>query len=469
MNSAAVLSRAAEPGRFRPAAPVPHNRALGTLGVLIEMGKNTIGAFGAVAYRERYVYSRSWLQDFLLVSDPDGIKHVLLDNSANYRKGKQFQKLIGPALGNGLVNAEDASWRFQRRVAAPMFQARNIAGFAPAMAAATHDMLARWSGLPDGAEIDASEEMTRITYDIISRTMFSNDVRMDYHAMSQALALYLDTIGRVDVAGSILPLWVPTPNRIRGAAPLRFLKAQIGDLVARRRAQLVRDPAGLPDDLLTLLLTTRDPEGGALFGDNEVFDNVMTFIFAGHETTANALAWTLYLLSQFPEWEEKVAGEARAVLEGRMAGTADLPALVSARMVIDESLRLYPPAPLMGREAIGPDTVGGIHIDAGTFVTISPWLIHRHRTLWRDPDYFDPERFAPGRKEAIPRFAYIPFGAGPRICIGMGFAIQEAMIILSGIVQRFHLALMPGHPVEPQARITLRPRYGMRMRLSRRA
>jgi cytochrome P450 len=450
-----------EPERLRPAAPFPHSRNLSTLQVLRELGRNPVAAFGARSYREPYIHSRTFVQDFLMVSDPEGIKHVLLDNAANYVKSIQAQRLTKPALGNGLVTSEGASWRFQRRVAAPMFSMRHIADFAPVMEDAALRMTERWSALPDGAEIDAADEMMRLTYEIISRTLFSNDVTMQYGKMSEALAVYLETQGRIDVLRTMgLPNWIPTPRSLRARGPLRFFRKELQRLIVLRRAQLAADPGRVSHDFLTMLLTTRDPEGGALFGEKEVFDNVMTFVFAGHETTSNALAWTLYLLSQFPDADARVAREASAA--------TGINAMIYTRMVLEESMRLYPPVPIISRDSVGPDTVGGIAIRPHTSVMISPWVLHRHRKLWDDPDYFDPGRFAPERRENIHRFAYIPFGAGPRVCIGMSFAMQEAMIILAAILKRFRLELVPGHPVEPQARVTLRPKYGLKMRVWRR-
>ena len=455
--------------RLRPAAPIPHRRNLSNVQVVFELGKNMIAAFGEPAYRARYIFNPSWIQHFLLVNEPDGVKHVLLDHVDNYVKGIQLQRLTRPMLGNGLITAEGQSWRFQRRVASPMFQMRHVTGFAAAMAAAVNETLLRWSGLADGSPIEAGEEMMRLTYDVISRTMFSSDVTMPYRPMSEALDTYLATQAKVDLLTLLgLPDWVPTPNRLRAKVPLRFLRREIEGVIARRRATLARADAVPPDDLLTALLTARDPQGGALFGEAEVFDNVMTFIFAGHETTANALTWTLYLLSQFPQWDARLAAEASAALNGRAAGAEDLGALPLTRMVLEESMRLYPPVPILSRENIATDKIGPHKIAAHTSVMISPWLLHRHRALWEEPDYFAPERFAPGAREKIHRFAYLPFGAGPRICIGMSFAMQEAMILLSAIVQHWRLELQPGHPVEPLARITLRPKYGMKMRLRRR-
>jgi len=448
--------------RLRPAAPVPHNRNLNRVQVVRAIGRNAVAAFGARAYRERVIYDRNWMQDFLLMSDPEGVKRVLLDNAANYVKGRQVQRTTGPALGNGMFNANGESWKFQRRTTAPMFSPRHVADFAAPMAAVAERALGRWHALAGGAAIDAADEMMRLTYAIITQTMFSGDVRIDYAAMSDAFVTYLDTMGRVDLLTTLgLPYWAPTPKRLKAQASLRFFRRELGALIARRAAEIAGDPASVPQDLLTLLLTARDPEGGALFGMDEVYDNVMTFIFAGHETTANALAWTLYLLSQFPDADARVAEEVRAA-------NGDIARLSYTRMVLEEAMRLYPPAPFVSRDSVAPDTIAGVEIRGGTAVLVSPWILHRHRQLWEAPEYFDPERFAPGRRETIHRFAYIPFGAGPRICIGMGFAMQEALICLSAIVSRYRLSLVPGHPVVPLARLTLRPEFGLKMTVTKR-
>ena len=426
---------------------------------VIEIGRNAVAAWSERAYREMYVYDRNWMQDFLLVNDPEGVKHVLLDNVGNYRKSRQVQRTTGPALGNGLFNADGESWRFQRRTTAPMFSMRHVADFLAPMAQVAEKHLAGWHA---GTEIDAADEMMRLTYSIITHTMFTDDVRIDYSKLSAHFVTYLDTLGRIDLLSTMgVPAWAPTPKRIRARGAVKFFEREIGALIARRKALIEADPAAAPKDLLTLLLTTRDPEGGALFGDDEVYDNAMTFIFAGHETTANALAWTLYLLSQFPAVEAKVAEEVRAA-------DGDPAHMPYTRQVLEESLRLYPPAPFVSRDSIGPDRVGSIDIRAGTSVLISPWLIQRHRKLWEAPDYFDPDRFAPGRREKIHRFAYLPFGAGPRICIGMGFAMQEALIVLGVLLKRWRLSMVHGHPVMPLARLTLRPQFGLKMRVERR-
>jgi len=452
---------------FRPAAPIPHTHAPTTWRFVLDIARNPIEAFGAFAYREPYVYKRSWIRHFLMVNDPDGARHVLLDNADNYVKSKQVRKSVQPIAGNGLLTAEGASWRFQRRTASPMFHARMVNGFVGVFAEAAEDLIARWSALPDGAEIELAEEMMKLTFDIISRTMFAGEVAIDYGKLAHAMELYLDTIGRIDPADVLgAPDWVPTPNRVRARPALKFIRRELNGLIARRREKIAAGTA--PQDLLTLLLTAEDPEEGALFSDAEVFDNVATFIFAGHETTANALTWTFYLLSQAREDDARLARECAGILKGNSASAEDTASLVFTRAVIEEAMRLYPPAPLLSRDSIGPDKIGPVEIEPGTSVLIAPWLLHRHQKLWDAPDYFLPERFLPGAREKIHRFAYLPFGAGPRICIGMGFALQEAIVILSTIAQRFRLELAPGFVVKPQARITLRPKYGMKMRVFRR-
>jgi cytochrome P450 len=453
------------PDRNRPAAPVPMERALTGLRFLREVRKNPIATLTAGTYREPIFVVHTIMGDLCTVSDPAAIKRILLDNVENYPKGKQQQIRLIPALGNGLLTAEGASWRFQRRTAAPVFQHRRLVGFAHAMAAATADMLAAWERAGEGALLDISTEMMRLTYDIISRTVFSNEVALSHEQMSRAVGIYFDTIGRGDLASLFgLPQWFPTPSRLKVAPTLNHFRREVRRVVAKRRAQIAVGTA--PDDLMTLLIQAQDPETGKGLSDEEVYDNIITFIGAGHETTANALAWTFYLLSEFPWADARLFEEVKHL--PALPGADEAASLVYTRMVMEEAMRLYPPVPFMAREAVAGDVLCGIPIRAGSQILISPWLLHRHHRLWEEPELFAPERFAPERKERLHRFAYMPFGGGPRICIGMGFAMQEAMIILAMIARTWRLQLEPGHRVEPVARITLRPKNGLRMRLVRR-
>jgi cytochrome P450 len=431
--------------------------------------RNLISAFTGTAYEQPIIRRQLAGSETWVVSDPEAVKRVLLDNANNYAKSQQQKRRLEPALGQSLLLADGDAWRWQRRTTAPAFQHRKIVGFAPLMIAAVGDMLARWDseGQP---ERDIAQEMMRLTYDVLSRTIFGRAAPLAADRMGQAIDLYLSTAGRMDVAGMLnLPLWVPTIGRIRARPALRWFREEIGGAIRRRRVELARGVNADSADLLTMLLTATDPETGQPMDDELVYDNALTFIVAGHETTSNALSWTFFLLSEYPWAEQRVHAELDAVLGGRTATADDIPRLVYLRQVLDESMRLYPPAPFAGREAIEADVLGGEPVKPGTQILISTYILHRHRLLWEEPDLFDPERFAPGKREAIHRFAYIPFAAGPRICIGMAFALQEAMLLLATILQRYRLTLRPGHVVEPHATITLRPRGGLPMRLERRA
>ena len=251
----------------------------------------------------------------------------------------------------------------------------------------------------------------------------------------------------------------------RARASAAFFEQAVDAIIERRRA-LVAASGTIPRDLLTLLLEASDPQTGTGLTHEEVRANVVTFIGAGHETTANALTWSLYLLSLSPEWRERLAAEADRVLAGPIEQALD--GLVETRAVIEEAMRLYPPVASLSREALGPDDLCGRRIRKGALIIVSPWVLHRHELLWRDPGSFDPSRFLPGARETIDRFAYLPFGAGQRVCIGAAFSLQEAVIVLAHVMRSFALTPAPGQKIEPVQRITLRPRDGLRLRLERR-
>ncbi len=429
--------------------------------------RNLISAFTDIAYEEPVIRRSLAGAETWVLLEPEAIKRVLLDNAGNYEKSQQQKRRLEPALGHSLLLADGEAWRWQRRTTSPAFQHRKIAGFAPLMVAAAEDMLARWDkdALP---ERDIAQDMMRLTYDVLSRTIFGRAAPLAADRMGQAIDLYLDTAGRMDVAAMLnLPLWVPTVGRMRARPALKWFQEEIGTAIRERRAELARGIRTDSSDLLTMLLTATDPETGRPMDDRLVYDNALTFILAGHETTSNALSWTFFLLSEYPWAEQKVRDELAAVLGERAPAADDVPRLVYLRQVLDEAMRLYPPAPFAGRQAIEADVLCGETVKPGTQILIATYILHRHRRLWDEPDLFDPERFAPGNRERIHRFAYIPFAAGPRICIGMAFAVQEAILLLASILQRYRLTLRPGHVVEPHATITLRPRGGLPMRLER--
>jgi cytochrome P450 len=405
-----------------------------------------------------------WRRTFI-INEPDAIRHVLLDNAGNYRKSEISRRLLEPAIGRGLLTSEGETWRRHRRIMAPAFDHRSIVGYAPIMTEMAQGLLAQWDALPDATEVDVAAAMMHTTLHIISRAMFSSDSDEIVDVVEGGVGRYQTTVrpGLLDLLH--FPEWLArllSPRRTTGIFD-EFDKSVDRLLTARGRA-----PDAEPKDLLARLIAARDSETGGGMTAKEVRDQVVTIFMAGHETTAQTMAWTWYLLSQHPAAEAKLYDELTSVLGGRPPCHEDLVNLPYTRTVIEESMRLYPPAHTLARQPIVADEVLGCRIPAGAVVLIVPWLLHRKPSLWEHPDCFEPERFSTERASARPRFSYIPFGAGPRICIGAAFAMAEAMLLLAAIAQRYRLHLKPGHPVEPQGLITLRPRYGLRMTLERR-
>jgi len=447
----------------RPPAPVPPQGALGPIALYRALRANAITAWRAEAYEEAYIVGRNRLGGFVLLNDPDLIRHVLIDNAANYPKDNLQLEKLTPAVGRGLLTAEEESWRLQRRTVAPLFQPAGVTSYLAAMAISVDEMLARWDR-ETGATVDVAREMTRLTYDIISRTVFSNEIETPPDVMGEAITTYFGALGRIDLWDVLpLPRWLPRPAFIRAKPAQKIFRDEVLRLFERRRARIAAGES-VPDDLVTRLINARDPETGVPLSDAVVHDNLVTFIGAGHETTANALTWTLFLLSEFRDADARVAAEATD------APDADaLARLTDTRMILEEAMRLYPPVPFMSREARSRDMIGEVAVAAGTRIIIAPWVLHRHRKLWPDADMFVPERFAPENRGRIPRFAYLPFGAGPRICVGMTFAMQEALLALTMIARRFRLTLAEGADVMPFARMTLRPMHGLPMRVEARS
>jgi cytochrome P450 len=321
--------------------------------------------------------------------------------------------------------------------------------------------------LRDGQIEDMAVEATRLTLEVLERTMFSDGLGRSPEDIRVAMKHYFEAIGRLDPFDVLgLPNVVPRLSRWKVRPMLRLFESAIDTIVSTRRRRIAEDPDGVPRDILTLLLEARDPETGEGLSEVEVRANILTFIAAGHETTANSITWSLFLLSQSPEWRARVQAEADRELDGDIDGIAER--LVETRAVIEEAMRLYPPLAAISRAALAPDELAGEPIRRGTMVVIAPYVLHRHRALWADPDAFDPNRFLGGARERIDRFAYLPFGVGPRICIGATFALQEASIVVATVMRHFTLELAPGHAVWPVHRVTLRPSGGLPMIVRRR-
>ncbi len=452
---------------FRPPAPIPGDAPLGLFALLRALRTNPLKAWTKAYFHQPIVRSGLPFMPAVVVSEPNAIRHILLDNAANYRKDDLLLRILSPGLGNGLLTVEGEQWRRQRHAVAPMFTRKTIENFAPDMLAAADVLVERWSRLPEGAVVDVAEDVTRVTLDVLQRTIFSQGIGSDPEEFRMAMRSYFDTIGKIDPLDALgLPAFLPRPTRWRARAALRFFDSAVDTIIAERRRLLAEKPDAAPHDILTLLLESRDPQSGLSLSDAEQRANVITLIAAGHETTANTLAWSLFLLSQSDEWSRRVATEADQAPRNHDHDPGGQ--LKFTRAVVEEAMRLYPPIAAISRVAIGPDEIAGTPIPPGTMVIVAPYVVHRHRLLWKRPDNFEPDRFLGNSGEPVHRYAYLPFGAGPRICLGAAFALQEATLVLSSIMRNFELRLAPGFEVEPMLRITLRPKGGLPMVLRRR-
>ncbi|GJE29741.1 cytochrome P450 [Methylobacterium organophilum] len=450
---------------FRPRVPPPLTRPLGLFAFLKAVRANPVATWTQAHFREPVVAAEGAMGRLTVVSDPALVRYLFVENAKNYRKDDLQRRVLAPGLGNGLLTAEGEEWRLQRRTLAPIFSARHVGGFVAAMDAAGARVAKRLVRR-DGAAVDIVAEMTRVTLDVLERTIFTHGLPRDPDALGRAITRFLESVGPIDPLDVFgVPGFVPRLGRLRARPAMRFFAEVVDELIERRRALMAAGAA--PEDLLTLLLAAQDPETGQGLSDLEVKANIVTFIAAGHETTANALTWALYCVSQDTGVRDRLEAEADAAAdaEGRLA----LERLPYARAVMEETMRLFPPVPFMSRQAIREDRLGRIKIPRGSTVIVAPYVLHRHQTLWDEPDAFDPERFSGARREAIPRYAYLPFGAGPRVCIGQSFSLQESTLVLAHVVRAVRLGLPARHPpVTPLHRVTLRPESGLRLRVERR-
>lgn len=398
---------------------------------------------------------------------PDHYQHILQDNNRNYTKMPHPSlALLRPVIGNGLLTSDGDFWRRQRRLASPAFHRKRIAAFATTMTAATDTMLQNWHTLAkDGRPLDLNETMMHLTLEIVGKTLFSIDLTREADTVGEAFSVVNEEVARLTSIpfadlGLKLP-FLPTTRRInKNTAVL----TQIVHGIIQERRQ-----SGLEaEDLLGMLMAARDEESGEGMSDQQLHDEVMTIMLAGHETTAVALAWTFYLLSEHPVVRAELEAEVDGVLNGRLPTMDDIPNLPYATMVLEESMRLYPPAYAIARWGNEADEVGGYYVPKNSVITTSPYVTHRHPEFWDDPERFDPQRFTPERKAERPRYAYLPFGGGPRICIGNSFAMTEATLLLTTIVQRYRLSLLPGTTVELEPLITLRPKGHLMVTLTSR-
>ncbi len=447
---------------FRAPAPQPHARPLNALQFVLTIARNPLEIWGVGAYREPVIVAE-WLgTPTVVVNDPAAIRHVMVDNARNYVMQPLRQRVLRPILRDGLLTAEGELWRRTRRSLAPIFAPRNISGLAPAMLR-TSTAFAEALATRDGNETDVAVEMTLLTFNILQATLFTGDIAGEASEFASAVDRLLRTMGRVDPLDVLdAPAFLPRVTRLLGARSLNYFRGLITGTIDRRRALLSNKPGTAPRDLLTLLL---EADG---LSRAEIEDNIITFIGAGHETTARALGWALYLLSQAPAERARVEAELDAFdFEGTdpVSWTDKLP---QTRAVLEETMRLYPPAPSLNRAAVDEDRIGDVVIPKDASVLVMPWLVHRHQSLWASPADFIPSRFLPGAREQIDRYQYLPFGIGPRVCIGQFFAMQEGIIALAALLRNLRFDYTGSAPPRPVQKITVQPEGGLPMRISRR-
>jgi cytochrome P450 len=395
---------------------------------------------------------------------PDQVKHILVDNNHNYTKEHPALVNLRVVLGRGLLTSDGDFWLRQRRLAQPAFHRRRLEEFSVTMNASTQRMLEHWQARAAGGEIvNVDAEMMRLTLEITGRTLFGIDLTGTAATVGDAfndVNEILSDINTKPFGGLLLKFpWLPRMRRLYDG--IRQLDGVVAAIIAERRREESVDRG----DLLAMLMLARDEETGEGMTDSQLRDEVMTILLAGHETTAVALSWAFYLLSNHPEVRRQLRAELSTVLAGRTPTVDDLPRLTYTRMVLDETLRLFPPAYSLARAAADGDVVGDFDVEPGGVITLSSYVTHRHPEFWDDPERFDPERFTPEAVKERHRFAYFPFGGGPRLCIGNNFAMMEMQLVLAAIVQRFDLDLVSDHEVGLEPLITLRPRHGVPMRL----
>lgn len=453
---------------FVPPAPVPRKNPVGRLELMRVVYRNPLELWGEPSYNEPWV-EVNWIgMRTIIANDPALIRHVLVENPQNYPMGTVRQRVLRPILRDGLLTAEGTTWRRSRKAMAPVFTPRHIHGFADAMLKSAQEFTTRYQIA--GTVTDVSRDMTLLTYDILAETLFSGEIAGDPKEFARQTDRLFETMGRVDPFDLLgAPDWLPRLTQLRGRRSLGFFRSIVAQTIQLRKDRMERGER-VPNDFLTLLLqaeTSPDKPDG--LSRDEIEDNLITFIGAGHETTARALGWTLYLLAQAPSERAIVEAEIDAFMAGE---GKDLPPhqwlekLPLTRAAFEEAMRLYPPAPSINREALADDQFGDLKIRAGTAVIVMPWTIHRHRKYWDNPEAFIPARFHPQNRDKIDRFQYLPFGAGPRVCIGGSFAMQEAVIALAVLLSKHRFDMVGDAKPWPVQKLTTQPKNGLLMKVT---
>ena len=437
-------------------------------GDLPELAKDALGEFCRRSRLGGIVPLKIGLTRAHLVSDPKLIRHVLLENASNYDKHTPAYDAVRVVLGNGMFTSSGSFWKRQRRIASPAFHGESVKRFAPILVRLANECADAWQEAAEaGRPVDVCSDMMKITLRGVADTLFGDDMAASADEINRVFPTILACLAARVSSPVRPPLWMPTKNNRNLRPALAALDAIVWELIATKRRRIADGSAKDDDhaDLLTILMRARDEETGESMSDAQLRDEVMTLMIAGHETTANALSWLWVLLDRHPEEQERLRAELKDVTGGHAPTIDDVPKLARLKAVIQETLRLYPPVWMFDRRAIGPDILGGTAVKKGELVIFCPYAIHRLPELWRDGEVFRPERFEAGHEEQKNKFAYLPFGAGPRICLGASFAMIESQILMGTLLSRFRGRLADLAEIRPQPRVTLRTSRAVNLQL----
>jgi cytochrome P450 len=439
---------------------------LSTLKYLRRMSDDLLGAFHERAFDDLIVERQLFHLSAFLISDPDGVKRVLVENAPNYKRIDSLQPVLAPLVGNGLVTSEGDTWRNHRRIMAPAFDHRTIHLYGEVIERLIREQMKRWDALADNTTVDIGSEMMRLTLEIIFQSICSEDDSELQDLIAEAVATFFPQMkfSTWSVLPGIKHVWAKRA-RTRGEKQIKSLDTALYALIRGRRSVAVADR---PKDLLSLLISSEGPNGKPLLTDQEVRDELMTVMTAGHETSAMALSWMWYLLSERPHIEAQILKEISQVLGGRLPNANDIGRLPYTRAVVDEVLRLYPPVHTLGwRQTVDRDRISGVDIPKNSIITVVPWVIHRHRLLWRDPELFDPNRFLREDERAgRSKFSYIPFSVGPHVCLGSAFALTEMILVVATLLPHFSCSIVS--EVKPHGLVTLHTKEPLLVQIRRR-
>jgi len=450
---------------FIPPFPKRHKEDLSPFKALYYAKSDLLSIWDEESFRVQFMHRKIFKQNVFIANSPDTVRYVFVENKDNYeRKSPQMRRALEPLLGDGLFISDGETWASRRKIQTPLFDSSHIKMFTDTMISTIAEMVEEWAKKVDGVELDVHPEMGKLTAEIIARTLFGEKLGSENSsAVVEAFAEYQSVVKQTNLANFLgLPDWLPNLNGKfgKGRRAAKTIHDAVDNIIAKA------EEGGHEGTLVAEFLKANQTESGIdLMTKQQIRNELIVLFMAGHETTANVLAWTWYLVSQAPDVEVKLHAELDQVLSGRTPEMADVENLKYTRAILDETMRLYPPVPILSREAMSEDIIRDRKVPAGSIMLIVPWLIHRHKKYWDKPDHFIPERFMPDAPKPI-KFSYIPFSAGPRVCLGKNFGIVESVLTIAMLAQRFRLSMPKGTIVEHECRLTLRPKGRLPMKVN---